>query len=316
MLKKHIKVLIVLSVFVFSLPNISLALDKEEFLKLLINGSYPEVKTEENNKNNKVKENTQEKNSEEYIKFHVGEENIPTVNKNNKKEDKNGSEEKDISTSGYINNTRVTKENPQILLYHSHAGETYSDSPEGNYHSKEKKKSVLEVGTLVTDELSKKGWGVVHSIKYHDYPSFNESYASSKKTIQEMLPKYESIDIAIDLHRDAREIDTSEKLEAERKRMTTVYNGEPVAKFFFVVGMKNENLNEVRALAEDITKFAQEKYPELIRPVVENKYGTYNQSMANNHVLIEVGSNGTTSEEAQNSAKYIAQILDEYFKTR
>jgi stage II sporulation protein P len=33
-------------------------------------------------------------------------------------------------------------------------------------------------------------------------------------------------------------------------------------------------------------------------------------------MLIEVGSNGTSAEEAKASAKYIAQVLDEYFKTK
>ena len=36
--------------------------------------------------------------------------------------------------------------------------------------------------------------------------------------------------------------------------------------------------------------------------------------MTKNHMLIEVGSNGTSSEEAKASVKYIAEILDEYFK--
>ena len=87
-----------------------------------------------------------------------------------------------------------------------------------------------------------------------------------------------------------------------------------VAKFFFVVGMRNPNVNEVKSLAEDITKFAKTKYPELVLPVVEKPVGKFNQYMAQNHMLIEVGSNGTSSEEAKASAKYIAEILDEYFK--
>ena len=56
------------------------------------------------------------------------------------------------------------------------------------------------------------------------------------------------------------------------------------------------------------------KYPELVLPVVEKPVGKFNQYMAENHMLIEVGSNGTSSEEAKASAKYIAEILDEYFK--
>ena len=55
--------------------------------------------------------------------------------------------------------------------------------------------------------------------------------------------------------------------------MSTTYKGEKVAKFFFVVGMRNPNVNEVKSLAEDITKFAKTKYPELVLSVVENQLG-------------------------------------------
>ena len=54
--------------------------------------------------------------------------------------------------------------------------------------------------------------------------------------------------------------------------MSTTYKGEKVAKFFFVVGMRNPNVNEVKSLAEDITKFAKTKYPELVLSVVENHW--------------------------------------------
>ena len=219
-----------------------------------------------------------------------------------------------MSSSEYKNDIRLTKENPTMLIYHSHAGETYSDSPEGNYHSQNKEKSVIEVGTLLTEQLSKKGWGVAHSTKYHDYPDFTKSYASSLETVKSMLNNHKNINIAIDLHRDGRYLNTDADMQKENERMTTTYKGEKVAKFFFVVGMKNTNVDEVQELAEDITKFAQSKYPELVLPIVKKQYGKFNQYMAKNHMLIEVGSNGTSSEEAKASAKYIAEILDEYFK--
>ena len=55
-----------------------------------------------------------------------------------------------------------------------------------------------------------------------------------------MLNNYNTIDIAIDLHRDGRELNEQMQLtEKEHERMsTTTINGEKVAKFFFVVGMK------------------------------------------------------------------------------
>ena len=125
---------------------------------------------------------------------------------------------------------------------------------------------------------------------------------------------FKNINIAIDLHRDGRDLKTDADIQKEHERMSTTYKGEKVAKFFFVVGMRNPNVNEVKSLAEDITKFAKTKYRELVLSVVEKPVGKFNQYMAQNHMLIEVGSNGTSSEEAKASAKYIAEILDEYFK--
>ena len=80
--------------------------------------------------------------------------------------------------------------------------------------------------------------------------------------------------------------------------------------------MKNQNVSHVQELANDITAYAMKKYPELVLPVVKKPYGKFNQSVAPNHLLIEVGSNGTTIQEAQASVKYIADVLDGYFKTK
>ena len=310
MLRKTKKVISLLCALIFILPTLSYSMDNEEFLKFLIESSYPESSTKNDNlKEEKDKEDKSANKEEDYIKVHIGEENIPTLNSNS-----NNKENVSVSSSEYKNDIRLTKENPTMLIYHSHAGETYSDSPEGNYHSQNKEKSVIEVGTLLTEQLSKKGWGVAHSTKYHDYPDFTKSYASSLETVKSMLNNHKNINIAIDLHRDGRDLNTDADMQKENERMTTTYKGEKVAKFFFVVGMKNTNVDEVQELAEDITKFAQSKYPELVLPIVKKQYGKFNQYMAQNHMLIEVGSNGTSSEEAKASAKYIAEILDEYFK--
>ena len=304
MLKKIKRIITISCVLTFIIPVKSYTIDKEEFLKYLINSSYPESTT--NNKSQKEDKSKIVSEEKDYIKVHIGEENIPTLSSNQTVSEK---------YREYKNDVRLTKENPNILIYHSHAGETYSDSPEGNYHSQDnREKSVLEVGNLLTEQLSKKGWGVAHSIKYHDYPDFTKSYMSSLETVKSMLNNYKNINIAIDLHRDGRDLKTNDDIQKENKRMSTTYKGEKVAKFFFVVGMKNPNLDKVKSLAEDITKFAKNKYPELVLPVVEHKYGKFNQYMTENHMLIEVGSNGTSSEEAKASVKYISEVLDEYFK--
>ena len=225
MLRKTKKVISLLCALIFILPTLSYSMDKEEFLKFLIESSYPESSTKNDNlKEEKDKEDKSTNKEEDYIKVHIGEENIPTLNSNS-----NNKENVSVSSSEYKNDIRLTKENPTMLIYHSHAGETYSDSPEGNYHSQNKEKSVIEVGTLLTEQLSKKGWGVAHSTKYHDYPDFTKSYASSLETVKSMLNTHKSINIAIDLHRDGRDLKTDADIQKEHERMSTTYKGEKVA---------------------------------------------------------------------------------------
>ena len=79
----------------------------------------------------------------------------------------------------------------------------------------------------------------------------------------------------------------------------------------------NKRLDDVNFFKNEEEKNAfleKTKEMEVLVNLVKNKYGKYNQYMAKNHMLIEVGSNGTSSEEAKASVKYIAEILDEYFK--
>ena len=210
MLKKIKRIITIACVLTFIIPARSYTIDKEEFLKYLINSSYPESNT--NNESQKESKSKIVSEDKDYIKVHIGEENIPTLSNNQTVSEK---------YREYKNDVRLTKEKPTILIYHSHAGETYSDSPQGNYHSQDnREKSVLEVGNLLTEQLSKKGWGVAHSIKYHDYPDFTKSYMSSLETVKSMLNNYKNIKIAIDLHRDGRDLNTNDDIQKENKRMS------------------------------------------------------------------------------------------------
>lgn len=310
--------------------NVSYALDDDEFLKFLINTSYPETKLEQpkeesskdDNKADKkeeskdTKENSKDKKAdnkeEDFIKPYVGVENLPQIE--TKSEEGNESAVASMS-SGYVDNVLVTKDQPQILVYHTHGGETYTNSPEGNYHSEDKANSTLEIGALLTKELAKKGRGVVHNTTYHDIPEFIGAYSRSLKTIEAMQAKYDSLDIIVDLHRDGRDFNKIPKAEFH-DLCTTNMNGESVAKFCFVVGEKSENYQQNLKLAQEITAYAESKYPGITRPVVTKDNGRYNQYKSDNPLLIEVGGNANTIEEAKASVKYIADVIDGYFKQK
>ena len=324
MIKNKIKAIKIGFLIVCILPTISQALDKDYILKYLVKSSYPEVKViegddDKNNEENSettdnIKSNTTDSNDsnksdsdDEYVNVYVGEEKKPET-----KEEQETKETSNILSTNYTNDIRLTKDNPQILIYHTHSSETYSDSPKNNYHSKDIQNSVMSVGDTLTTELSQKGWGVVHNIKYNDL-SYNESYATSSKTIQSMLSKYNSIKVAIDLHRDGQTITNEQTKKNVHDQYTTTINGETVAKFFLVVGQRNQNVGELKRQAQEITDLAEKKYPGLVCPVVTKQYGRFNQYMSDNGLLIEIGNNATSTKEAKATCKYVAEILDEYY---
>lgn len=308
----RIKAKLLVLVLICTLPSVSFAMDKEDFFRYLIDSSYPE--TSATDEEESVSKNSEKsKNNNEYIKVHIGEENIPKVDENT---DENADDSIDVASilNQYKDNVRVTSANPRMLIYHTHSCETYSNSPAGNYHSNDPENSVIKVGNLLTTELTKKGWGVVHNTTLHDDPSYNNSYSNSLKTVKSMLANYKSVDIAIDLHRDGKTLSNDSVKKEYNKEYTTTINGETVSKICFVVGMRNENVDEVMKIANDLTNLANEKYPGLARPVVKKDNGRYNQYVAKNGILIEVGCNAVSVEEASASVKYIADILDSYFK--
>lgn len=323
-IKKFISIGLITCMGVGICYNNTYALD-DSFLKFLINSSYPEAKVEISNDNKDKKdaekitdkkeneENTSDKvdnkDEDEFIKMYVGEENMPATQVSLNSMTKGVY----ISNPLYTSNILTTSDKPQILIYHTHGGETYSNSPEGNYHSEDKPNSTLEIGAMLTQELASRGRSIVHNTTYHDLPDFNSAYTRSLKTIQNMQAKYGSIDIVIDLHRDGRDFNKISK-EEFHKQTTTTIDGKDVAKFLFVVGEKSQNSKRISELAEDITKFAETKYPGITKPVVRKDYARFNQFTSDNHLLLEVGGNANSIDEAKASIPYIAEIIDEYFK--
>lgn len=317
MLKNKIKAMKIGFLIACILPTVSYSLDREDLLKFLVKSSYPEVKVmdkgEENSGKNINNEKSDEKkvgndkteNDEEYVKVHIGEENAPDL------------ENKEALSleSNYKNDLRVTKDNPNMLIYHTHSSETYSDQPKDNYHSTDKESSVLAVGDALTTELSNKGWGVIHSTTYNDL-SYNESYQTSLNTAKSVLSQYESVDIVIDLHRNGLKIKDEATKKSIHEKETVEVNGETVAKFFFVVGQRNQNVAELKKEAEEITALAQKKYPGIVGGVVMKEYGRFNQYIADNCLLVEVGSNATSVKESKATTKYLAEVLDEYYRDK
>ena len=202
------------------------------------------------------------------------------------------------------------KENVQILVIHTHATEGYVNTKDNR--TTDVKNNMIEVGNVFSKALEEKGFKVVHDVKLHDYPSYNGSYANSLKVMNWYTEHYPDIDIIFDLHRDAvGEADTKTKFVTE-------INKTKVAQLMLVVGtneggLSHDNWKENLKFATGLQSTAQEMYPSLMR-AIDLRKERFNQSVTKQSIIVEVGSNGNTIEEAKESVKLLAGVMDRYIK--
>lgn len=210
----------------------------------------------------------------------------------------------------------LTGEGPQILVYHSHSREAYMQDPANPYKAAEAFRSndldhtVVKVGEVLTDHLNRLGIPTIHDRTEHEQRNFSGSYARSLETLKRQMADHESLQIFLDIHRNAY----------ERKNPddeVVLIHGERVAKVFVVIGTgegllggfeERPNWQENAKFAIKLTNTINELYPGLAKRV-HYKNGRYNQHVSTRAILIEVGSNFTTQAEAKRATQYLAEAL-------
>ncbi|OPJ55597.1 stage II sporulation protein P [Alkalithermobacter paradoxus] len=338
MKKNNIAVILVLGmlfVSIFSFTSFAIGSNQEDFLKFLIRKTYPELGLEGENKGlmrsalalfrrNNDTEITQT-NDNGFVSIEVvDEENVETLSHDIEAvvsdDSKNTQQPAQTINAVVPPKIDIVKGKPQILIYHTHGTESYETSDDdpkrvGRYHSLNEKYNVMAVGSKLKKLLEERGYTVIHSKEYHDYPSFNGSYARSIKPASQILKENDTIKVVFDVHRDAISgVDESNR-QAFKKQNTVKINGEDVAKFMIVVGGNTPNRKQVENFANYITMVANQKYPGIARPVRVNNTAKYNQYLSNNYALLEVGTFLNTIDEALRTTEYLAEIIDEVIKS-
>lgn len=213
------------------------------------------------------------------------------------------------------NKVKLDLNKPVIFIYHTHGTESYRPESVGNYHSLNRKYTVINVGEKLKDHLTSKGYQVIHDETIHDHPSFQGSYARSLETLNQNLKKNDSLKIIFDIHRDGIDrIESLSNYSALKEDSVVIINGERVAKFLFVIGGKNENYEKLLRLAEYIRIRSDEMYPGLAKKTIVKDYAKFNQYKSDFSLLIEVGSNANHIDEAIRTTKYLAEIMDSVIK--
>ena len=193
---------------------------------------------------------------------------------------------------------------PKVLIYHTHATESYLPSSQGNFHILQEENTVRDVGNVLEATLEDAGIAVVHDKTIHDNPSYDNSYTRSYETVKALLKKYPSIECIIDLHRDAT-------AGSEAGPVQTV-NGKTCAVYFYVISNTTKTYSGNSSFLGKLNSIAQ-SYDGYTGEILERPYW-YNQELSEKSILIEMGNNRNNIKEVRNCAEVYGKILAKALK--
>ena len=216
---------------------------------------------------------------------------------------------KDFSVSG----------KPNILIYHTHTTEAYRQDGDYTYketgesRTEETDKNIVQVGEDLKKELEALGFNVIHDTTDHEPPKLATAYSRSVKTMEAYREKYPDMDMYIDVHRDAANVEENQDDVVE-------IDGKRCARLMFVVGTgekggytEKPDFDSNYALAQAISSQLEEIKSGFTRDI-RVKTGRYNQHISDMCLLVEVGHNANTLQEAENSMPYLAKAIGETVK--
>ena len=207
---------------------------------------------------------------------------------------------------------KPAEEGPQILILHTHTTEAYTKGKKDTYKETDTARTtdndynMVRVGEEMKNVFEEMGLSVVHDKTKYDYPSYTGSYSRALTGIQKMLKKYPTIQVVLDVHRDA--IISSDGTSYAKK---TEIDGEEVAQVMLVVGTNDMGLTHPKwkdhlTLAVQIQKNMLAIDSELPRPI-DLRRQRFNEHATPGSLLVEVGTSGNTLKQALAGARLFAQ---------
>ena len=208
----------------------------------------------------------------------------------------------------------ISQDGPSVLIVHTHSSEAYTmeagfEYPESDaLRTLDERYSVIRVGDEIADILTEAGISVLHDTQPNDYPNYNGAYERMRQTIEGYLAEYPSIQMVLDIHRDA-----AEDADGNPVALTAEADGEACAELMLVVGTDEGGLShpdwqENLANALKIQTLLNRSAPGLCRNL-NLRTERFNQHETPGSLLVEVGASGNTLAEALRSARILGQAL-------
>jgi len=206
---------------------------------------------------------------------------------------------------------------PKVLIFHTHSTEMFYDSD-----PRDPMEGVMGLGSELARILAENyGIETIHHIGRYDITDGNMqilgAYERMEPNIEKVLRDFPSIQLAIDIHRDG----VSEPMLPFP--FVTEIDGRRTAQIMFVNGLcqvvkngqitpvydlPNVNLQTNLALSFRMQLYANAHYPGFARKIYLKPY-RYSLHMLPKSILVEVGAQNNTKEEARNALIPLAEII-------
>lgn len=203
---------------------------------------------------------------------------------------------------------KTAKDEPQILIYHTHSQEAFVDSRKGVLED-----SVVGIGDLLTKILEEEyGYNVIHDRGVYDLVNGkmdrNKAYNYAREAVLKILDENPSIDVVIDIHRDALD-KRSTYINGQETAQIMLFNGLSRDKNGTIERLDNPYLQDNLAFSLQLQLKSLEMYPGLFyRNYLQ--YLRYNLDVRPKSLLIELGTEYNTLKSAKNAMRPFAEILD------
>lgn len=211
-------------------------------------------------------------------------------------------------------NVLPASQGPQVLIIHTHGTESFTPSENYNFsytsnsRTTDNNYNVVRLGTELELKLKESGVNVIHDLTQYDYPDYNSSYDKAFYGIKSILQKYPSISIVLDIHRDAVSSDEGKKI-----KLTGIVDDKKAAQIMFVVGtdecgFSHPNWQKNLSFAAHLQQKLSITSPSLVRPI-NLRTSRFNQQFTPGSLIVEIGTNGNTLDEALLSIDYLAKAV-------
>lgn len=196
---------------------------------------------------------------------------------------------------------------PEVLIFHTHTSESYLPES-GVDHKLNKHGDIVKVGRFLAEQLESRGIPTLYTDEIHDMYPFRDSYKRSHTTVARLLQENPGIRMVLDIHRDGTPGLSCRKTIA----------GRAVAGIVLVVGTDRMGLEHPQwqknhQFALELAETINRLYPGLVLKVIQAD-ARYNQHLHDKAIIVELGNQYSTLEEAKNSAIYLAEVIADYLR--